>query len=172
MSEYLVESKSRKDIRLIAEGFRELFNLENEVWVPIVKLLDAMLLVFDNFSYEIVPDDIFPPNIHAETDIRTGHIQIKDSVFERACAGEGRDRMTIAHEIGHFITLCFFGFKLQRNMNQVPIKTFNDPEWQAKCFAGELMVSARLTEGMSPVEIMKACGVSEDAATYQYNHRD
>ncbi len=172
MSDYLVESKSRKDMRLIAEGFRRLFDIENEVWVPIVKLLDAMRLVFDIFNYEIVPDDTFPPNIHAETDIRTGHIQIKESVFERACAGEGRDRMTIAHEIGHFITLCFFGFKLQRNMSKKPNKPYNDPEWQAKCFAGELMVSVRLTEGMSPAEIAKACGVSVDAAIYQYKHRD
>ena len=78
--------------------------------------------------------------------------------------------MTIAHEIGHFVTLCFCGFKLQRSFgNKADI--YQDPEWQAKCFAGELMVPHHLTLNMSPKEISEKCGVSLYAAKYQYSHR-
>ena len=130
-------------------------------------MLDVLSELFDDFSYEIVSDNELPSNTHADIDIRTGHIRIKESVYERACNGEGRDRMTIAHEIGHYFTLCFCGFKLQRNFSRSKVQTYKDPEWQAKCFAGEFMISKRLTKSMSPFEIVQACGVSFDAAEVQ-----
>ncbi len=172
MADYIVESKSRKDLRNLAETLRRFLKLENEPRVPIVELLDVFTQVFEDFNYEIVPDYALPSGVHAETDIRTGHITIKESVYEGACDGEGRDRMTIAHEIGHYFTLSFCGFSLQRNYSHQKVKPYNDPEWQAKCFAGEFMVPHHLTNDMSPDEIVEACGVSYDAASYQYNHRN
>ena len=172
MPDYIVEPKSRKDLRLLARMLRKHLGLENELWVPIVELLDVLVEVFDDFSYEIVEDCELPNGTHAETNVRTGHIKIKESVYERACNGEGRDRMTIAHEIGHYFTLCFCGFSLQRNFKRQKVKPFNDPEWQAKCFAGEFMIAHHLTGDMSVLEIVEACGVSFDAADYQHNHRN
>lgn len=171
MSDYIVESKSRKELRRLAMTLRKHLGLENELWIPIVELLDVLCEIFAGFSYEIVGDNELPGGTHAETDIRTGHIIIKESVYERACNGEGRDRMTIAHEIGHYFTLCFCDFSLQRNFKRQEVKPFNDPEWQAKCFAGEFMVAHHLTGDMSVSEIVEACGVSIDAADYQHNHR-
>ena len=104
MTEYIVEPKSREDLRYLANILRSRLRLENTLWVPIVEILDVLPELFDDFSYEIVPDSEFPVSIHADTDVRTGHIRIKESIYERACDGEGRDRMTIAHEIGHYFT--------------------------------------------------------------------
>lgn len=75
--------------------------------------------------------------------------------------------MTIAHEFAHFITLCVCGFRLARSFDDVPIPTYCDPEWQAKCLAGELMVDSDLVKGMSAIEISVACGVSLPAAKMQ-----
>ena len=172
MPDYIVEPKSRKDLRCLAQILRKRLGLEDELWVPIVELLDVLGEIFEDFSYEIVPDDALQRGIHAETDIHTGHITIKESVYEKACNGEGRDRMTIAHEIGHYFTLCFCGFKLHRNFKQKKVKCYNDPEWQAKCFAGEFMIPYHLTDKMTSSEIVRACGVSYDAAEYQHTHRD
>lgn len=166
----MVEAKSRDDLRSLARQFRKLLQLDNELYFPIVELLDIMSEIFDDFSYEIIDDNVFTENIHADTDIKTGHIRIKESVYIGACKGEGRDRMTIAHEIGHYFTICVCGFKLTRNFNNAEIITFRDPEWQAKCFAGELMVAAHLVKGMNEYEIAERCGVSYDAACVQYKH--
>ena len=76
--------------------------------------------------------------------------------------------MTIAHELGHYFTICFCGFKLERNFTNKKIKAYRDPEWQAKCFAGELLVPAHLMKGCSVGEIIEECGVSYDAAKIQY----
>lgn len=170
MSNYMVEPKSRDDLRNLARQFRKLLHLEDELYFPIVELLDVMTEIFDDFNYEIVEDNVFSENVHADTDIKTGLIRIKESVYEGACNGEGRDRMTIAHEIGHYFTICVCGFKLTRNFSEKRIPAFQDPEWQAKCFAGELMVAAHLVKGMNEYEIAKRCGVSCDAAHVQYKH--
>lgn len=137
---------------------------------PLFELLDVFTEIFDDFNYEVVEDTVLSKKVHADTDIRTGHIRIKESVYNGACNGEGRDRMTIAHEIGHYFMLCFCGFKLERNFSDRKIPIFRDPEWQAKCFAGELMIPAHLVKGMSKFEITRRCGVSFNAAHEQYKH--
>lgn len=165
MAEYIVEPKSRQDIRDLTLMLRKFLGLENEKYFPITELLDVLAEIFDNFSYEIVENNELP---HADTNTLTGHIRIRESVYEGACNGNGRDRMTIAHEIGHYFTICFCGFKLERNFTNKKIKAYRDPEWQAKCFAGELLVPAHLMKGCSVGEIIEECGVSYDAAKIQY----
>lgn len=167
MYEYIVEPKSRADLRKIANELREKLDLSDALYFPIVEMLDVMSIVFPDFNYEIVKDNTLKLENHAETNINTGLITIKESIYERACKGEGRDRMTIAHEIGHFITIKYYKFNICKNTSGNPIPTFRDPEWQAKCFAGELMIPKHLINGMSVPEIAKKCGVSEDAARYQ-----
>ena len=170
MTGYIVEAKSRKDLRDLANTLRDKLGLTKKLYMPIVELLDILTEIFKDFSYEIVDDTELPLIMHADTDVRTGHIRIKESVYERACNGEGRDRMTIAHEIGHYYTLCFCGFRLRRNFTKQKVKNFEDPEWQAKCFAGEFMIPKHLVEKMTPSQISEVCGVSLDAAEYQYKH--
>ena len=97
------------------------------------------------------------------------HIRIKESVYNGAAEGNGRDRMTIAHEIGHYFTLCFCGFQFQRNFKKETVPAYRSPEWQAKCFAGELLIDFDLVYNMQPYEIVDKCGVSYEAAYYQYN---
>lgn len=61
---------------------REYLKLENEKYFPITELLDVLAEVFDNFSYEVVEDSELPIGTHADTDVRTGHIRIKESVYD------------------------------------------------------------------------------------------
>jgi Zn-dependent peptidase ImmA (M78 family) len=124
---------------------------------------------FPKFHFEIVEDFELPRGVHADTDALNHIIRIKQSVYDGACNGNGRDRMTIAHEIGHYILLCVCGFKYQRNFTGSTIPRYQDPEWQAKCFAGELLIAAYLVKGMTPYEIMYACGVSMSAAETQWS---
>lgn len=170
MQEYIIEPKSRKDLRRIARVFREHLHLDDKEYFPIVEVLEILPEIFKGFSFEIVGDDELPTGVHADTDIVTGHVRIRESVYDGACVGNGRDRMTIAHEISHFIELSILGFKLQRNFSSRRIESFRDPEWHAKCLAGEIMVPAHLMKDASISAIMEKCGVSEDAARCQYRH--
>ncbi len=167
MSNYVAEALSRKQIRGLATAIKAEFGLRERLRIPIVELLDVMAEKVKGFSYQVVEDFELPANVHAVTDIKTGLIKIKNSVYEGAANGRGRDRMTIAHEMAHFILCCLYSVKLAR-YDGTP-KHFCDPEWQAKCFAGEFLVDAELTRNMTPVDIANKCGVSLDAAECQKN---
>ena len=165
--DYSVEPRSRAELRKLAFQIRKVLGLESQLYFPIVELLDVLEETLEGFSYSIIPDDEMPANKHADTNVYTSEIRIKESVYEGARNGNGRDRMTIAHEFAHFMTLCFLGFKLSRTFGKGKPEAYKDPEWQAKCLAGELLMPYELTEGMGINKLVDACGVSYAAAEYR-----
>lgn len=168
MDEYTVEPKSREYLRGLAYSLRHSLGLEDTLFFPVVELLDVFSVIYEDFNYEIIENSALPPSIHADTNITTGLIRIKEDVYVGAANGCGRDRMTIAHEVAHHFMLKFCAFKLYRNFETGSVPAYMSPEWQAKCFAAELLIPAHLTSEMTPAEISKACGVSFEAANYQY----
>lgn len=48
MAEYIVEPKSRQDIRDLTLMLRKFLGLENEKYFPITELLDVLAEIFDN----------------------------------------------------------------------------------------------------------------------------
>lgn len=155
------------DLRRLAKKIREMLDLKNELYFPITEVLEMLHLFDEDAHFEIVSADELEENEHAVTDITTKTIKIREDVYDSACNGGGRDRMTIAHEFAHFITLCVCGFRLARSFGDVDIPPYRDPEWQAKCLAGELMIDSDLVKGMSWSEVTEQCGVSYDAAKLQ-----
>lgn len=162
-----VEGKSREDLRHLALQLRSNFHLENQLYFPAVEMLDVFEEIDDSFSYVVLPDFEMLSNEHAHTDVLEGEIRIKESIYDGACNGNGRDRMTIAHELSHYLMLCRWGFKLYWMNDDSRVESYCDPEWQAKCLAGEIMVAHNLVQGLSPEEIARQCGVSLAAARYQ-----
>ncbi|MDO5748982.1 MAG: ImmA/IrrE family metallo-endopeptidase [Planctomycetia bacterium] len=137
------------------------------MYFPVVQFLENILtILIPDFQLEIVPQKEFGSK-HGETYPSKNLIRIREDVYLGAVNGCGRDRLTIAHEIGHLfmheddsIALC----KLGPNEK---LRPFEDPEWQANAFGGELLASTYLIKGMSVAEVSKQCGVSMDAARVQ-----
>ena len=155
------------ELRRLAKKIREMLDLTNELYFPIVEVLEILHKFDEDAHFEIVEADELEENEHAVTDIISKTIKIRSDVYEGACNGVGRDRMTISHEFAHFITLCVCGFRLARSFGDVDVPPYRDPEWQAKCLAGELMIDSDLVKGMSRSDVSEKCGVSYDAAKLQ-----
>lgn len=172
MSTFIAEPLSRYKIRIIIDHIRKVLGLENEAYIPIVKFLEGMEEIFeeDNFTVEIIPDNELPESVQGDTDVINNVIRIKESVYDGACDNDGTHRFSIAHEIGHYFLMSVLGLKFQRNLNQREIKIYEDPEWQANCFAGELLMPHDFIKGMSIEKIMDECKVSKSAACKQYKH--
>lgn len=167
MSCYKASAISRKDIQGFIRYLKKIVHLENELYFPVVHFLENIIpILLPDFQLEIVPKEEMG-NKHGETYPSKNLIRIREDVYLGAADGRGRDRLTIAHEIGHLfmheddsIALC----KLAPNEK---LRAFEDPEWQANAFGGELLASSYLIRGMSAADVCKRCGVSMNAAQVQ-----
>ena len=66
MPEYIVEPKSRKALRQLADMLRNKLGLSGELWIPIVELLDVLAEVFEDFSYEIFHPVYMPKQMYIQ----------------------------------------------------------------------------------------------------------
>lgn len=162
---YRAQPMSRLDLRMIARKFRRLLGIEDVIHVNVLKILElAMPVLFEGFSYEIVQKHELPKNRHADTDVVNRIIRIREDIYEKACNDDGQARMTVMHEIAHYILLVVHGVKFARAFADEPVKTYEDPEWQAKALAAEIMCDYHLVQHMTSIRIKDECGVSWSAA--------
>lgn len=166
MTQYIAKPTSRKKIRVLANNIREILDLQHEKYFPVMELLElGMPLLFENFSYEVIStEEMFAYGV---TYPEKNKICLREDVYERAISGNGRDRFTVAHEIGHYIMHKPSRISLARAELVKEIPAYKNPEWQANTFAGELLAPPHLIKGLSINEVVLACRVSTDVARIQ-----
>lgn len=161
--------ESRENLRCLAKMVRkELGIASDEKYIDITWILERLDVLDLEYSYEIVTDEQLAVGVQAQTDVITSTIYIKESVYEGAVQNNGRDRMTIAHEILHLLLHQPASLTLYRRTDDLPV--YKNPEWQAECFAGELLMPYDQIKDMTVEEIIEQCKVSERAAQYQKTH--
>lgn len=169
-NQYIATPLSRNKIRNITYQLRKIVGLENELYLPVLPLIEIVLpKSIEGFDYQIVENHELPSQ-YALAIPEENQLLIREDVYERAYTGVARDRFTIAHEIGHLILHTDNRITLARNSSG-GIKPYENPEWQANTFAGELLVPAHLTTELDLFEITQKCGVSTDVASIQMKHR-
>ena len=172
MSYYKASPISRKDIQKFIYDLKKKVKLEDELFFPVVDFLENVLpILIPGFQLEIVPQREMG-NKHGETYPSRNLIRIREDVYLRAVKGHGRDRLTIAHEIGHLLMHENSSIALCQLDPDEKLRPFEDPEWQANAFGGELLASAYLIRGMSASSVSLECGVSMEAAKIQLKVAD
>lgn len=167
MNSYKAQPLSRNDIRTIVRELKALTHTEGIMYFPIVTFLENILpLLIPSFQLEIVPQAEMG-NKHGETYPSKNLIRIREDVYLNAVNGSGRDRLTLAHEIGHLLLHEDDSVALCRLAPNEHLKAYEDPEWQADAFGGELLASSYLIRGLSLEQVQRQCGVSEAAAKVQ-----
>ena len=167
MNCYRAEAVSRNSIRFFIHNLKKKVGLENVLYFPILKFVEnALPSLIPDFQFEVVPENEMG-NKHGETYPSKNLIRIREDIYLRAAQGEGRDRLTIAHEVGHLFMHDDDAIALCRLAPNERLKPFEDPEWQADAFGGELLASSYLIKGMSAWAVAEKCGVSLSAAKVQ-----
>lgn len=101
MNCYKADPVSREDIRRYVRDLKRSVGLENVLYFPILQFVENVLpLIIPDFQFEVVPE-IEMGGKHGETYPSKNLMRIREDIYLRAAAGEGRDRFTIAHEVGH-----------------------------------------------------------------------
>lgn len=160
---------SIQSIRDKALQLRQDFDLSESAQFPIVEFVELILP-------QIMPGFIFL--VETKEEMRNSHgltlpeencIKIREDVYENAIAGIGRDRFTVAHELGHYLLHQVQNIVLARTGNN-KIEAFRNPEWQADTFAAELLMPINLIEGTdNKFSISERFGVSYKAAKVRLN---
>src|SRR5262245_15225898 len=99
---YRVPPLSRAALRDTAKQFREALGLEADAWFPIVEVYEwGLPEAWEDFHFEVVEPHAMKE--HALAFPGDARVVVREDIYDRACAGEGRDRFTLAHELGHLI---------------------------------------------------------------------
>lgn len=165
IQEMVVPSLSRKNIRTIALNVRKSVQMDNCFMFPIVQYMELLAAEVEDFILEICPVSEMQ-RFHGLT-MESGVIQIREDVYVNAANGDGCARDTMAHELGHW--LLHRGNKAHAKIaDKGVVPAYASPEWQAKAFAGELLVPSHLiTKDMTVDDVSALCGVSHSSAKYQ-----
>lgn len=145
----------RADLKIFADEF------------PIIEFLEfGMSELFDGFVFEVGTMMQMGSN-HGLTIPAENVIRLREDVYLRCCEGQGRDRFTAAHELGHYLMHRNAPIRFHRaEAGRLP--AYMDSEWQANRFAGGLLMPEHLMRTCSSLhEVMRRFGVSYDAASCQ-----
>lgn len=167
-SDYKVLPLSRKKIREYASYIRKELNI-NTLRFPIIEFVEFTLSEIDEeFSFEIGTEEEMGEH-YGVTIPSEKIIRIREDVYDRAHSNIGRDLFTVAHELGHYL--------LHSSLSRVIstsnyIKPYESSEWQANCFASELLIPINHPDikKLSVDEIVHYCCVSKQAAMIAYNN--
>lgn len=158
---------SRSRIRRLVAEYRSLIGVDEHPFIPVVEILerrDVLGAIAPGFDMRIGDAEEMGEN-HGLTYSIDREIVIREDIYERACAHFGRDRMTIAHEIGH--AALHADLPYTRRLEE-KVKTFQDPEWQASAFGGELLVNPQHLGQFATLNAMAdGFGVTVDALRIQ-----
>ena len=167
MSKFPVAPASRQDIWKLVRNIRNNLGVEKKLYFDIVHFLEKVMpKIFPNFVLEICSEEEMGEN-HGETIPSEYKICIREDVYIGACKGKGRDRLTLAHEVGHFFMHDEGTIIYCRLAPNTKLPKFIDPDWQADVFAGELLAPSYLINGMDAQEVHKKCEVSMPCAERQ-----
>jgi len=155
---------SRRDIRGKAAIFRRDLDLKR-AYLDVLRLIEvplADLITLEGCDHQEMGA------CHGLSYPDARRILIREDVYQGARNGLGRDRFTVAHELGHLVLHHNLGLaRAMPSANQ--IQPFRSSEWQANCFAGELLVSHLHLKGCeTPRDLEERFGVSGEAADLEF----
>lgn len=154
---------SKLKIQSLVDDIHDKLEIKSE-YFDIIRFVEFILPNIDpTFSYEYVSDCEIE-GLYACYNPLTNTMQISSSVYNAAVDNSGRDRFTIAHEVGHYF-LHRNGHTYARIAN---VPTYCNPEWQANTFASMLLVPRGPTKFLDVNEIQNRCKVSRKAAEIAY----
>jgi hypothetical protein len=165
---FKVKPRNTKQVRKVASTLHEVFSLNTNESIDVISLIDIDIpKKLEGFHYEVVPDKEMGnyAGLYYPAEMK---MELKESVYDGACSGNGQDKFTIAHEIGHMI-LHSDEVALAKTTSDSKPRIFEDSEWQADQFAAELLMPFNEVVSLnSPEEIQEKFKVSAQAARVRF----
>lgn len=134
-------------------------------YFPLVDFVEKRLpLLWDHFTL-VVQEHADMREAHGLAFPEASEIWLREDVYAGVLEGRGRDRFTLAHELGHLLMHGDVGLaRVPRRSTE--LRHYENSEWQANRFAGALLVPDEFVIQFGDAErIARECGVSIEAAS-------
>lgn len=160
----MVPPLSTQKIHEIAGEVRSVFTdpQEAQPYVPIDRVYEVLPELMEGFVFEVASQEDLGED-HGRTYPDKRLVQIREDIYDGACQGNGRDRFTMAHELGHLFL--HRNVQFARSKPGVEFPVYRNSEWQADTFASGFLIDASLLRLCSSTkEVANLFGVSMSAA--------
>ena len=157
----------------------------DKMYVNVPALIELKLQKFDkHFQLIVLEKDEFigevkDKDIQAFTEIiphnneAVHSIVVPSDVYDGACIGNFKDRMTLAHELAHYILHGILQIPVSELQDGEICSKYEDPEAIADMLARFLLSVCGLVQNMSTAELSAECGLSEqDAVSVQKEYKE
>lgn len=165
---FTVPPLSRQVIYATADSVRARLRplMGNGPWVPIAQIYEALHVILPEFRFEVCEREELGED-HGRTFPDLQLIKLRQDVYDGMCQGNGRDRFTGAHELGHLFLHASAGFA--RRTLALGAPRYMDSEWQANTFASAFLIEERhLAACQSLEDVQRTFGVSASAAQVRF----
>jgi hypothetical protein len=162
-------------IRELTNNIRTSFGIAPEDPFPVGWFLEtAMPQGLKGFDWEV--DDTLPRHVEAcafpdgcRENPDGPYIKVRPEVYDAACAGDGRARLTLLHECGHVLLHRQVAVHPRKEVDvATELRPYENSEWQANTFAAELLMPPQSFKAATALpEFCRRMGVSYAAARTQ-----
>jgi Zn-dependent peptidase ImmA (M78 family) len=161
--DYIVPPLSWPAIDQMADNLRAQFGLGDTPKFPIVEFLEEVLDYRLGITRFLVGDRLEMGTAEGLTDPAGQFVMLREDVYSKGLSGQGRDRFTAAHELGHLAM--HTNIALARALPGQEVKPYSRAEPQANQFASGLLMPRRFfAPADTPETVAGRHGVSQEAA--------
>lgn len=148
----------------VRQPFTSIFGLGP--YVPMDRVLELLPEMLDGFEFQVC-DESEMGTLHGETEPLNRLVRLRRDVYDGMCQGNGRDRFTAAHELGHLFLHTSTPTFARRSSKDA--KIYCCSEWQADTFASAFLIDeAHLAKCHSIEQVQQMFGVSASAAAARF----
>ncbi|MGD9740309.1 MAG: ImmA/IrrE family metallo-endopeptidase [Bauldia sp.] len=166
--------RTEEDLEDFAWKVREKLGVAEQRRPDMLTVIMKLKALHPGFNYRRVPDSELP-DVEASFDSGSQVISMRESVFRGSQTQQPRARMTIAHELGHFL-LGHEGTRnrsVERSAVERTVRDYKVDEFEARRFGAAFLVPASLVgPEWSPATIAVEFAISLEAATYRRDEID
>lgn len=161
-----LEERGRKFLRRIG--------MENVVRPDLMTILAKIKHLDRGFNYRRIPNGEMP-DAEAQWDSDRCVIRIREGVFVGMQRGTPRDRMSVAHELSHYVAghQGLLNRSTKKSISEVAVARIRRQESEARRLAAILLAPEHLVpEEATADEIAMMFGLSAEASTYRKEEVD
>lgn len=135
-------------------------------FVPMDRVLELLPELLEGFELQVC-DEAEMGSLHGETEPLNRLVRLRRDVYDGMCQGNGRDRFTAAHELGHLFLHASTPSFARRSSRDA--KIYCCSEWQADNFASAFLIDEmHLARCQSIEQVQTMFGVSASAAAARF----